>query len=190
MRIHTYEKVWLGISLLLIVGFISTIAYGAVGAGVQMVGDSGGSVDPESLDESRFGEPGVVQTDDSVEAYVVARQFLFEPGELVLPANSRVTLYVTSADVVHGLNVVGTNLNTMVIPGQVAELTFETGDPAEYGIVCHEYCGSGHHGMEGLLRVVPQSDFQPDVDRTDEHVDMVRTPRDGSASLATTGVIA
>jgi cytochrome c oxidase subunit 2 len=167
MRIHTYEKVWLALSLLLIVGFISTVAYGAVGAGVTMVGDQGETVAPDDLDDSeRFSEPRVVRTNDGVEAYVVAQQFVFQPGEIVLPANSRVTLYITSADVIHGFEVVGTNLNTMVIPGQIAELTFDTGEPAEYGVVCHEYCGSGHHDMEALLRVVPQDEFQPADDRT------------------------
>jgi cytochrome c oxidase subunit 2 len=48
----------------------------------------------------------------------------------------------------------------MVIPGQVAEITVEVGGPTEHGIVCHEYCGSGHHDMEGLLRVVPQEEFE------------------------------
>ena len=36
MHIHNYEKLWLGLGLLLIVGFIATITYGAVGAGVTM----------------------------------------------------------------------------------------------------------------------------------------------------------
>ena len=189
MRIHTYEKVWLAISLLLIVGFISSIAYGAVGAGIQMVGDEGGTVDPDTLGESEFSEPRVVETDDGVEAYVVAQQFIFRPGELVLPANSRVTLYITSPDVVHGFNVVGTNINTMVIPGQVAELTFETGDPQTYGVVCHEYCGSGHHDMEGLLRVVPRSEFQPDVDRT-ATTGNASAVRDAPRAVAATGVSA
>jgi cytochrome c oxidase subunit 2 len=67
---------------------------------------------------------------------------------------------VTSADVLHGFQVAGTNANTMVIPGEVAEITIETKEPGEYGILCNEYCGSGHHGMEGLLRIVPENEYQ------------------------------
>ncbi|MFD1644301.1 cytochrome c oxidase subunit II [Haloarchaeobius litoreus] len=161
MHIHQYEKLWLGMSLLLIVGFIATITYGAVGVGVSMVDDSGGNVDPNALDEHpEFSDPGVQKVgENEYEVYVVARQFIFQPDPIVVPANSTVTFYVTSADVIHGFAVVGTNANTMVIPGEVAEITVEVNEPNEYGIVCHEYCGSGHHTMEGLLRVVPEGEY-------------------------------
>ena len=161
MHIHQYEKLWLGMSLVLIVGFIATITYGAVGVGVTMVDDSGGTVDPNALDEHpEFSDPGVEKVgENEYEAYVVARQFIFQPDPIVVPANSTVTFYVTSADVIHGFAVVGTNANTMVIPGEVAEITVEVNEPGEYGIVCHEYCGDGHHTMEGILRVVPEGEY-------------------------------
>jgi cytochrome c oxidase subunit 2 len=66
---------------------------------------------------------------------------------------------VTSTDVVHGFEVVGTNINTMAVPGQVATITVEFDDPGQYGLVCNEYCGSGHHTMEGSLEVVPPGQF-------------------------------
>jgi cytochrome c oxidase subunit 2 len=168
MHIHQYEKLWLGLSLLLIVGFVATITYGAVGAGVSMVDDSGETLDPNSLaDHPEFSEPGVEQVGpNEYDAYVVARQFYFRPGStnagqspLTVPANSTVNLHVTSADVIHGFSVIGTNANTMVIPGEVAEITIEVEEPQEYGIVCHEYCGQGHHDMAGVLAVVPEDEY-------------------------------
>jgi cytochrome c oxidase subunit 2 len=147
----------------LIVGFIVTIVYGAVFAGVQMVDASGGTVDQTNLEGTEFTDPGVRQVgEDEYVVYVVARQFLFQPGSaepIRVPSDSTVTFRVTSPDVVHGFNIAGTNVNTMVIPGQVAELTVEFDEPGEYGIVCHEYCGAGHHTMEGKLVVVPESEF-------------------------------
>ncbi|QCC51664.1 cytochrome c oxidase subunit II [Halapricum salinum] len=161
MHIHDYEKLWLGLSLVMIVGFIATVTYGAVGAGVEMIDDSGDTVDPNSLaDHPEFGDPGVEQVGpNEYDVHVIARQFVFQPDPIVVPANSTVTFYVTSADVTHGFEVVGTNANAMVIPGEVAELTVEVNEPNEYGIICHEYCGSGHHDMEGLLRVVPEDEY-------------------------------
>jgi len=166
MHIHSYEKLWLGMALLLIVGFIGTITYGTVGAGVQMVDDSGGNVEPGNISEhEEFGEPGVEKVgEDEYDVHVVARQFVFNPGSEVygaieVPVNSTVNFYVTSADVMHGFSIAGTNANTMVIPGEVAEISIETEETGEYGIVCHEYCGEGHHNMEGLLRVVPQDEY-------------------------------
>ncbi|QWC18693.1 cytochrome c oxidase subunit II [Halorubrum sp. 2020YC2] len=162
MHIHAYEKLWLALSVVLILALIGTVTYGAVGPGVAMVADSQSTIDSGALDEDeRFSEPRVEQVgENEYEAYVVARQFGFQPDPIVVPANSTVTFYVTSADVIHGFEVAGTNANTMVVPGEVSEITVETDGPAEYGIVCNEYCGAGHHAMEGKLNVVSQSEFE------------------------------
>jgi cytochrome c oxidase subunit 2 len=164
MEIHRYEKIWTAAALLLIVGLIATVTYGALGPGVKMVDESGGTVDANSLGETEFGDPGVTQVgENQYEVYVVARQFLFQPGTtspIRVPANSEVTFYITSADVVHGFEVAGTNVNVMAVPGQVAEITVRFDEPAQYGIVCHEYCGAGHHTMAGQLVVVPEDEYE------------------------------
>jgi cytochrome c oxidase subunit 2 len=162
MNIHTYEKAWLAVSLALIVGFIGTVTYGAVGAGVSMVDDSGGTIDANAVsDDERFADPRVERVGDGeYAAYVVAQQFIFRPNPIRVPADSSVTFYITSPDVIHGFEVVGTNVNTMVIPGQVATITVEFDEPAEYGLLCNEYCGSGHHDMAGKLVVVPEDEYE------------------------------
>jgi cytochrome c oxidase subunit 2 len=167
MKIHKFEAIWFGAALVLIVGFIATVAYGAAGAGVQMVDDSGGTIDPASIgpggEETAFDDPGVTKvSDDHYVVHVVARQFQFEPGTtspIVVPTNAKVTFKVTSPDVTHGFSVTETNINTMVIPGQVSELSARFDEPGTYGLVCHEYCGAGHHTMGGSIEVVPQSEF-------------------------------
>jgi len=170
MDIHRYEKIWLGLSVLLIVGFISTIAYGAVGAGVEMISDSGGSIDPDNVNEhEQFEELGVEQVGEhEYEVSVVAQQFFFNAnrsdplGPIRVPADSTVTFYVTSPDVTHGFQLVGTNVNTMVIPGQISEITVEFDEPGQYGLICHEYCGPGHETMAGEVIVVPESEWEGD----------------------------
>ncbi|WP_255197857.1 cytochrome c oxidase subunit II [Halorarius litoreus] len=164
MEIHRFEKLWLLASIVLVVSFIATVTYGAVGPGIAMVSDSGGTVDPSNPTASdNFREPGVYQTGENEYAvYVLARQFLFEPGTsepIEVPVDSTVTFYVTSPDVQHGFNLVGTNVNAMVIPGQVAEFTVQFEEEKRHSIVCHEYCGSGHHTMSGNVTVVSQSEF-------------------------------
>ena len=164
MEIHRFEKIWIVFSFLLIVFFIGSVAYGAVGAGVKMISDDAGTVDPNNLGETEFSDPGVRQVgEDEYEVYVVAQQFIFRPGTtepIRLPAGSRVTFYITSPDVIHGFGLAGTNLNTMVIPGQVSRVTVEFDEPGDYGIVCNEYCGTGHHSMEGKIVVVPESQYE------------------------------
>lgn len=161
MNIHTYEKVWLVAAMVLIVGFIATITYGAVGPGIAMIDDDGGSIDPANInDHERFSEPGVTHVGgNEYEVAVVAQAWAYMPGEIEVPANSEVTFYVTSRDVTHSFTVVGTNMNTMVIPGEVSQMTVEFDEPGEYGILCNEYCGQGHHTMEGKLTVVPEDEF-------------------------------
>lgn len=165
MHIHAYEKLWFGFSLVLIVLLIGTITYGAIGPGVAMISDGQDPIDPEALDEDdRFADPRVEQVGENEYAvYVIARQFTFDPREIVVPEHSTVTFYITTPDVIHGFEVAGTNANVMVIPGEVSEITVETAEPQEYGIVCNEYCGAAHHDMEGLLIVVSQSEYEERV---------------------------
>ena len=165
MEIHKYEKFWFAAALVLIVGFIATIAYGAVGAGVKMIDDEGGTVDPDNLSDTRFENTGVFRSNESgvdYEVNMLAVHPSFLPGTVTVPANSTVKFYITALDVVHGYELVGTNVNTMVIPGQVSEFTTEFDEPREYGVLCNEYCGRLHHTMEGKLNVVPRSEWNPD----------------------------
>jgi cytochrome c oxidase subunit 2 len=84
---------------------------------------------------------------------VIALMFAFNPGEIRVPAGRPVTFRLTGADVQHGFQVVGTNANTMVVPGYVSQFTTVFDTPGEYLIVCNEYCGLGHHAMMGKLIV-------------------------------------
>jgi cytochrome c oxidase subunit 2 len=78
--------------------------------------------------------------------------FSFSPDPIEIPANTPVTFRITSGDVVHGFEVVGTNANAMAIPGYVSQFTMAF-KPGEYTIGCNEYCGLLHHTMVGKLVV-------------------------------------
>lgn len=84
---------------------------------------------------------------------MIAQVFLFTPNEIEVPAGSEVTFILTSRDVIHGFKIVGTSVNMMVVPGQISKLTVRFDRPGEHLIVCHEYCGSGHHVMSGKVIV-------------------------------------
>jgi cytochrome c oxidase subunit 2 len=70
-----------------------------------------------------------------------------------VPAGRPVRFRLTSADVVHGFMVAGTNANAMVMPGYVTQFTTAFPTPGDYLIVCHEFCGNGHHAMFGRVLV-------------------------------------
>ncbi len=170
MEIHKYEKIWFAAALVLIIAFISTVTYGAVGAGIQMVDDDGGEIDPNAISEHPTfeGYQDVAATDASVsqineshyEARINAQHPNFFPGEITVPEGSTVTFHITAQDVIHSYDIVGTNVNTMVIPGQIATLTAEFEEPQEYGVVCSEYCGELHHEMEGKVNVVSEEEWE------------------------------
>ncbi len=170
MHVHAYEKLWLALAIVLILLLIGSVTYGAVGPGIAMVADSQDPVDPQALDEDdRFAEPRVEQVgEDEYAAYVEAYQFGFDPDPIVVPEHSTGTFYVTSPDVIHGFQVVGTNANTMVVPGEVAEITVEVTEPKEYGVICNEYCGSAHHAMEGTFEVVSEEEYEEWLDENQD----------------------
>ncbi len=76
-----------------------------------------------------------------------------DPAEIHVPAGRPVTFRMTSADVTHGFLIVGTNANTMLVPGYVSQFTTTFRQPGEYLIVCNEYCGLSHHLMSARLIV-------------------------------------
>jgi len=97
--------------------------------------------------------------DGAVTVRVLAQQYGFTPKCILVPADTPVTLRGASADVVHGLLVQGTNVNTMLVPGYVATLTTRFPHTGDYRMPCHEFCGVGHQGMWAQVRVVARDAF-------------------------------
>ena len=125
-------------------------------------------VDPKTLHLSaEFTETNLgtrVDPNGQIVARVITTQFEFVPNCFVLPANRDVTLRLTSPDVIHGILVTGTNVNTMVIPGYVAQVHTKFTKTGDLLMPCHEFCGLGHSQMLATVRVVPPEDFHPGPD--------------------------
>jgi cytochrome c oxidase subunit II len=107
--------------------------------------------------ESNLGSE--VQSDGSVILRAIGQQYSFTPQCMVVPAETPITLRATSADVVHGLLIEGTNINTMLMPGYVSELPIQFTAPAEHVMPCQEFCGVGHQGMWAKVKVVDKPTF-------------------------------
>jgi len=95
------------------------------------------------------------------ELHYVARMWRFEPSEVTVPAGSTVDIYVSTADVTHGLILLGTDLNLMAVPGVVNYSRVKFDRPHDYQLLCHEYCGLGHDRMAASLRVVDAATYHP-----------------------------
>jgi cytochrome c oxidase subunit II len=99
-----------------------------------------------------------------VTARIIATQFMFAPHCIALPQGRPVTLRLASPDVIHGILITGTNVNTMVVPGFVAQVHTQFTRSGDLLMPCHEYCGLGHSEMWATVQVLPEGAFQPDRD--------------------------
>lgn len=151
---YLFEIAWILPSIAIPIAFLVAIVLTAFAVGIAVPG-AAGRVDPKTLNTTApFDKPGVRElAPGQYEVAVVSQVFNFTPGEIEVPVGSKVTFEVTSRDVIHGFKVVGTPVNMMVVPGQISRLTARFDRPGEYLIVCHEYCGGGHHLMAGKIIV-------------------------------------
>jgi cytochrome c oxidase subunit 2 len=120
-------------------------------------------IDPTTLHVSgEFIEENLgaqMRPDGSVVVRLIGQQYSFNPQCVVVPAQTKVTFRGTSADVVHGFLVTGTNANAMLIPGYITTFTAEFSDVGEHLMPCHEFCGTGHAAMWARIQVVPAEEF-------------------------------
>jgi cytochrome c oxidase subunit 2 len=100
-----------------------------------------------------------VVSDGSVVVRVIAEQYSFAPQCIVVPADTEVVFRVTSPDVVHGFLIAGTNVNSMVVPGFVAEVRTRFARPGDHLMPCQEFCSVGHQGMWARVKVLDRSEF-------------------------------
>jgi len=99
------------------------------------------------------------EADGSLTVRMVADQYAFVPDCVEVAAGTPVKFRLTSIDVVHGFLLPATNVNTMVVPGFVAEVRTRFDRPGMYRMPCNEFCGPGHHGMWTRVSVVPKEQF-------------------------------
>jgi len=125
-------------------------------------------IDPKTLHLSgEFAEQNLgttVFSDGTVIVRAIATQFMFVPQCIAVPANRRVTLRFASPDALHGLLITGTNVNTMVVPGFVAQVHTEFTRTGDLLMPCHEFCGQGHSEMWATVQVLPADQFKPGPD--------------------------
>ena len=169
MAIHSLERRWFAVSVLLVVLMGLLVVYTAWATKIHPPSNV------EAIDSTRlhltpeFAEDhlGVERTKDgTVVARIVMARYMVHPQEITLPADTPIVIRAASADVLHGLHVAGTNIGTQVVPGYVSEVrttirfdrvaALGTANPdgsVTVPLFCNEYCGLGHQSMWGRVRV-------------------------------------
>lgn len=162
MKVDLYERIWIAAGTVMIVGFLAVILGASIAHSTQPPSHVE-TIDPGMVaGDPDFSRPRVeTRPDGSVLVVGTAEMFTFKPGTIRVPRDTPVTFRLTSPDVIHGYEVVGTNLNAMILPGYVTELTVAFPRAGEHLIVCNEYCGLSHHLMQGKLIVEERGAWRP-----------------------------
>ena len=91
---------------------------------------------------------------------MVAARYGFYPQHLEVPINTPVKFRIASFDVLHGVLIPFSNMNTMIVPGYVSEITTSFTRLGEFPLICDEYCGLAHAYMYGMIKIVPKDKFK------------------------------
>ncbi|HRF49843.1 MAG TPA: cytochrome c oxidase subunit II [Anaerolineales bacterium] len=159
LHIHPIERIWIIISFAMIGVFAIAVLTAGFAYGFQLPVPEDRVVDPNLVatpGATAFGEPGLRElSPGNMEARILAQTWSFSPKEITVPVGTKVTFFVTTKDVQHGFHLEGSNINFMVLPGQISKLSTTFNTPGTYNFYCHEYCGVGHQTMYGQVIVTP-----------------------------------
>lgn len=156
------ERRWASISVIIVV----VVTLLAAIAGIHQATMPQARV--ETIDPSRLHLSGefvesnlgsVLEPDGTVMVRAIGQQYSFTPACILVPAQTPITLRATSADVVHGMYIQATNINTMLVPGYIAEQFVRFEKTGDYLMPCQEFCSFGHEGMWGKVRVIDKAEF-------------------------------
>jgi len=155
MNIDFYEKIWMWAAVGVVIVFMAFVGVSTFAAGIRPPSHVE-TIDPAKVFQdprfSRLGTPTELP-DGAIEVQLAALMFSFVPNEVRVPAGRRIRFRMTSVDVTHGFIVSGTNANTMLVPGYISQFTTTFTRPGDYLVVCHEFCGNGHHAMHARIIV-------------------------------------
>ncbi len=147
------ESLWMKISVSVLAIFLIGVAI-VTALNFAVVPQERIRAGTDELLTNQFANPRVEQISaDEYHVYVLGRTWDWQPNPIRVPQGTRVVFFITSADILHGFSISGTNVNSMAIPSDVGQISYTFDTPGEYDVVCNEYCGMGHSTMVGKLIV-------------------------------------
>ncbi|QGH35473.1 cytochrome C oxidase subunit II [Gracilibacillus salitolerans] len=148
------EEIWMTVSVGVLVIFMVIVGYQTYALGMGPPSHKE-TIDPQKVEQTApFDNPGLIDLgDNKYELVMTLEAFAFNPGNVEVPVGAEVEFTMTSKDVSHGVQIPGTNVNAMVLPGHIQKITHTFDEPGEYLILCNEYCGTGHQAMFTTITV-------------------------------------
>lgn len=162
--LHRMEIVWITIAFLWGVLMFLVMVWWHIN-GEQNLSNEAYRIKPEAFaakaeamaeqymvrEDEETGVP-VVAPPPGSDVYMIARLWEWWPI-LELEKGEEYRLHLSSMDWLHGFSLQPANINLQIHPNYEMVLTVQPDDAGEYGVVCNEYCGIGHHQMLGKIIV-------------------------------------
>ena len=94
----------------------------------------------------------IVHPPPGSDVYMIARLWQWWPI-LEFEKDQTYRLHLSSMDWQHGFSLQPVNINLQVHPNYDMVVTLTPNQSGEFGVVCNEFCGIGHHTMIGKIYV-------------------------------------
>lgn len=157
------EAIWLGIAGAWSLGIFAWMAgftqfgdQNPVGDTYQVTPDEFRGAVNEYKAAAEDGDEGIIPPGDEV--YIAGSRFFWDGLPVELEVGREYDIHLGSYDVQHGFSVrpehsLSQQINLQVFPDRewVVPMTFE--EPGTYRVICNEFCGPGHNGMQGRFIV-------------------------------------
>ena len=102
----------------------------------------------------------VVKPPPGDDVYLLARLWQWWPiVELEKDVSYRI--HLSSLDWMHGFSMQPTNINISVYPGIEHIVSLTPTQSGQFGIICNEFCGIGHHTMVGRVTEPKKAEAEP-----------------------------
>ena len=164
--VHKVEIIWVIVAFLWGVAMFFTMIWWH-GFGQQNMSNEAYRIQPFQFAEKvdamvaahtvrQEGAFPVVKPPPGSDVYLMGRVYMWWPM-LELEKGQTYRLHLSSIDLQHGFSLQPLNINIQVHPGYESVMTITPTSSGEFGIVCNEYCGLGHHTMTGRIYVVERT---------------------------------
>ncbi len=104
-----------------------------------------------------YDAPRISASEEIQVIHATGRMWQWELSENTVALNQPVAFHVTSGDVNHGFGIYDPDMiivgQTQAMPGYTNTLRHTFTRPGVYKILCLEYCGLAHHGMQSEFTV-------------------------------------
>ena len=107
--------------------------------------------------------------EDALQIEVIGQQFSWifvydndkeTENNLVVPLGRAIKLNISSSDVIHSFFVPAFHIKVDAVKGLKTYAWFYADKEGEYDVLCTEYCGTDHSAMVGVLKIVPEKEYQ------------------------------